>query len=426
MPLSTTTQLLHADRLNASVEHGAVHQPTHNAVMFGYASSKDLAAVFQGQRSGHVYGRQGNPTTAALEHKVSLLESGVGTVCFATGMAAIGAVMLSLLRRGDHLVASQFLFGNTASFFQTLGLLGCTVTLVDATCVDAVAQAITAETRMVFVETIANPRTQVADLHAIGQLCQARGLLYVVDNTMTSPYLFRPASVGAALVVNSLTKSINGHGHALGGAVTDTGLFDWATYPNLLPTYRVGPVKNWGLLQVRKKGLRDMGATLNAEAAHRIALGAETLALRMERACANALELATWLDTQPAIAKVHYPGLAHHAQHDKARQWFRHFGVMMSFELEASHDCFAFLDALKVVVKSSHLGDNRTLALPVAHTIFWEMGPEQRARMGIHDSLIRVSVGIEDAVDLLADFAQAFGLCDQPSTLLLHQNPASF
>jgi len=406
MSRGLTTQILHADRLFGA-EHGATHKPLHVSAAFGYDTAAELAAVFQGDRSGHVYARQGNPTSQALEQKVTLLEGGVGTVCFATGMGAIASLLFALLKRGDHVVASQFLFGNTSSLLQTLETLGCQVTLVDATVADHVAAAIRPETRIVFAETIANPRTQVADLEGIGRVCAERGILYVVDNTMTTPYLFRPSQVKAGLVVNSLTKSISGHGNALGGAVTDTGLFEWAAFPNIQASYKKGAPKTWGLLQIRKKGLRDMGATMGAEAAHRIATGAETLALRMDRACENALKLCAWLEAQPQVARVHYPGLASHAQHDKARQWFRAFGALMSFELKEGHDTFAFLDALQLVIKSSHLGDNRTLAIPVAQTIFWEMGLERRQRMGIAESLIRVSVGIEDFIDLRADFAQA-------------------
>jgi O-acetylhomoserine (thiol)-lyase len=406
MSRGLTTQILHADRLFGA-EHGATHKPLHVSAAFGYDTAAELAAVFQGDRSGHVYARQGNPTSQALEQKVTLLEGGVGTVCFATGMGAIASLLFALLKRGDHVVASQFLFGNTSSLLQTLETLGCQVTLVDATVADHVAAAIRPETRIVFAETIANPRTQVADLEGIGRVCAERGILYVVDNTMTTPYLFRPSQVKAGLVVNSLTKSISGHGNALGGAVTDTGLFEWAAFPNIQASYKKGAPKTWGLLQIRKKGLRDMGATMGAEAAHRIATGAETLALRMDRACENALKLCTWLEAQPQVARVHYPGLASHAQHDKARQWFRAFGALMSFELKEGRDTFAFLDALQLVIKSSHLGDNRTLAIPVAQTIFWEMGLERRQRMGIAESLIRVSVGIEDFIDLRADFAQA-------------------
>ena len=406
MTRGLTTQLLHADRLNG-VEHGATHKPLHTSAAYGYETAAELAAVFQGERSGHVYARQGNPTTQALEHKVTLLEGGVGTVSFATGMGAIGSMFIALLKQGDHVVSSQFLFGNTASLFQTLENLGCSVTLVDATDAALVAQAITPKTRIVFVETIANPRTQVADLENIGRLCAERGILYVVDNTMTTPYLFRPSQVQAGLVMNSLSKSISGHGNVLGGAITDTGLFDWASFPNIQAPYKKGAPRTWGLLQIRKKGLRDFGATLVADAAHRIATGAETLTLRMDRACDSALKLATWLEAQPQVGRVYYPGLASHAQHENASRWFKAYGALLSFELKQGHDTFAMLDALQLVIKSSHLGDNRTLAIPVAQTIFWEMGLEKRQRMGISESLVRISVGIEDYADLQADFAQA-------------------
>ncbi len=402
-----TARLLHADR-RGGVEHGATHKPIHVATAFGYQRAADLIAVFQGEQSGHVYARQGNPTTAALEQKITALEDGVGTLCFATGMAAIAAVMWGLLKRGDHLVASAFLFGNTASLLQTLEAIGCEVTLVDATDASKVEHALRPETRLVFVETIANPRTQVADLEGIGGLCAARGVLFVVDNTMTGPCLFRPKDVGAGLVVNSLTKSIGGHGNALGGAVTDAGQFDWAMHPNILPAYRKGASAAWGLLQLRKKGLRDMGATLTADSAHRIATGAETLELRVERTCENAMLLATWLQDRPEVRKVHYPGLAEHPQHARARKHFAAFGAMLSFELHDEIDMLGFLDGLQLVILSTHLGDNRTLAIPVAPTIFWEMGAEKRAAMGITDTLIRLAVGIEDIDDLRDDFSQAF------------------
>jgi len=406
MPLGLTTRLLHADHFRG-VEHGATHEPIHTAVAFGYDSARDLCAVFQGERPGHVYGRQGSPTLQAVERKVTLMEEGTGTVSFSSGMAAITAVLWSLLKKGDHVVSSSFLFGNSNSLMQQLETLGCPVTLVDATDVEQVAAAIRPETRIVFTETIANPRTQVADLAGIGKLCAERGLLFVVDNTMTTPYLFRPADVGAGLSINSLTKSISGHGNALGGAVTDTGRYDWTKFPNILDSYKKGQPATWGLLQVRKKGLRDTGGTLSGENAHRIATGAETLALRMDRACDNAHKLASWLASQPGVAKVHYPGLADHPEHDRAKSLFRRFGALMSFELVEGRDLFAFLDALKVVIKSSHLGDNRTLVIPVAHTIFFEMGKARRESMGIAESLIRVSVGIEDYADLQDDFAAA-------------------
>jgi O-acetylhomoserine (thiol)-lyase len=401
-----TTAILHSDRESA-IEHGALHKPLHTSVAYGYRDARDLAAVFQGRQTGYAYGRQGNPTTAALEAKVNAMEEGVGTVCFSTGMAAIAAAMLSLLKSGDHVVSSHFLFGNTNSLFGTLSAHGMPITFVDATDARAVEHALRPETRLVFVETIANPRTQIADLARIGELCKAKGLIYVVDNTMTSPWLFVPKRVGATFVVNALTKYIGGHGNALAGSITDTGLFDWTRYPNILDHYKSAKPALWGLTQIRKKGLRDFGGTLAATDAHHIAVGAETLALRLGKQCENAQALADLLAAHRGVRAVYYPGLAAHPQHTLARELFRGFGALLSFELAEDIDTFEFLNKLRVVVLSSNLGDNRTLAIPVAHTIFWEMGEKRRAEMGIADSLIRISVGIEDRDDLLGDFAQA-------------------
>jgi O-acetylhomoserine (thiol)-lyase len=408
MKYGLTTRLLHADRLGG-VEHGAAHKPMHSAVAFGYRSARDLVAVFQGELAGYAYARQGTPTGAALEAKISLLEDARATACFGTGMAAIAAIMVALLRRGDHVVSSQYLFGNTNSLVQTLQGLGIEFSLVDATQAAGVERALQPNTRMVFVETIANPRTQIADLAGIGTLCAQRDLLYVVDSTLTTPALFRPREVGAGLVVHSLSKGISGHGNALGGAVCDTGLFDWQRYPNILDMYRKGDPASWGLQQIRKKGLRDFGGSLRAEDAHRIAVGAETLFLRVERTCANALALAQWLEAQPQVLRVHYPGLESHAQHERARSLFcGGYGPLLSFELAAGLDHLELLDALRLTILSSHLADNRTLAIPVASTIYYEAGVERRAAMGIAEGLIRLSVGIEDIDDLKADFAQAF------------------
>jgi O-acetylhomoserine (thiol)-lyase len=401
-----TTAILHSDR-DAPIEHGSLHKPLHLSIAYAYEDARELAAVFQGRTQGFAYGRQGNPTTAALEQKLNRMEQGVASACFATGMAAIGAIMVSLLREGDHIVSSAFLFGNTNSMFATLATQGIRVSFVDATDVRTVEAALTPATRLVFVETIANPRTQVADLKRIGELCAARGLVYVVDNTMTSPYLFRPAQVDASLVVNALTKYIGGHGNALGGAVTDTGKFDWTRFPNIYDSYKSAKAELWGITQIRKKGLRDWGASLSPEQAHHLAVGAETLALRMECACANAQALAEFLASHRSVRAVYYPGLRTHPQHALACELFSGFGALLAFELDPAIDCFDFLNRLSNVVLSSNLGDNRTLAIPVAHTIYWEMGPERRASMGVADSLIRVSVGIEEREDLLADFAQA-------------------
>ena len=405
-----TTRILHNDR-HLSVEHGAVHKPIHTSSQYAYLDARELAAVFQG-KAGYTYARQGTPTTDALEKKVSAMEGGGSSLTFSTGMGALSALFTTLLRAGDHLISSQFIFGNTNSLFGTLEHLGIEISLVDPTDVSAVAAAIKPNTRMVFTETIANPGTQIADLEGLGQLCAKHNLVYVVDNTLTSPWLFQPRTVGASLVMNSLSKHIGGHANALGGSLTDTGLYDWTKFPNILDVYKKGPAAGWGITQIKKKGLRDMGATLAADAAHRIAVGAETLSLRLDKISSNALALAKYLSKHPSVARVSYPGLESHPQHERARKLFGgKFSNLLAVELAAGIDSFEFLNQLQIVILATHVGDTRTLALPAAQTIYYEMGPALRAQMGIADGLIRLSIGIEEEEDLLADFAQAFEKC---------------
>lgn len=401
------TRNVHSDA-RFGVEHGGVRKPIHQSVQYGFERVEDLIGVFQGTlKGGFNYARQGTPTTAALEARITGLEDGLGSIVFGTGMAGICAVFLTLLKAGDHLICSRFVFGNTNSVLGTLRDLGIAVTTVDTSSAAAVAQAAQPNTRMVFVETVSNPGTQIPDLEGIGQLCRERGWVYVVDNTITSPALFRPKAVEASLVVNSLTKSVGGHGTALGGAVTDTGLFDWSGYPNIFAAYRSGDARQWGLQQIRKKGLRDMGAALSSEQAHQIGSGAETLSLRMRQTSESALALAQFLQAHPAVARVNYPMLPSHPQHATARRLFQAGSWLLSFELAKADDCLPFLNRLRLPIKATGLGDTRSLVIPVAHTIFWEAGPQVRASMGIGDGLIRLSVGLENVEDLLADLQQA-------------------
>ncbi|WP_175747832.1 cystathionine gamma-synthase family protein [Burkholderia ambifaria] len=402
-----TTTIVHRDR-RIGMEHGALRAPVHTSAQYGFEKVEDLIGIFQGTKKGSFnYSRQGTPTTALLEAKINELEGGVGTVCFATGMAAIAAVFMTLLRAGDHLVASRHIFGNTNSLLGTLQQLGISVSMVDTTSTHALADAITPATKMVFVETIANPGTQIADLPGIGMLCAKHGLIYVIDNTITSPALFKPASVGASLVINSLSKTLSGHGTALGGAVTDPGQFDWSSYVNIAHEYRSAPPQQQGLRQIRKKALRDMGAALSSEHANLISIGMETLALRIRQSSESAQALAEYLSSHPAIARVNYPGLPDHPQHARAAALFSANAWLMSFELRDADSTNAFLNALQIPIKATGLGDTRTLVIPVASTIFWEAGPAKRKEMDIPDGLVRVSVGLEEVTDLIADFARA-------------------
>lgn len=403
-----TTRLVHADRLLNAPQSGAVHQSTNNSVLFEYQDAQGLVDVFQGKTAGHVYGRSSSGSQAALQNILNHLEGGVGAITFATGMAAISATMLSLFKAGDHLIVSHFLFGNTRSFTETLQTLGIEISFVDVTDVFQVESAFRANTKAVYLETIANPVTQVADLRSIGQLCAAQNALFLVDNTMTPFNIFDAKSVLASLTISSLTKYIAGHGNVLGGAVVDTGLFDWSSFENILPLYRGPDHGQWGLTQIRKRGLRDMGATLSPESAHAISIGLETLVLRTDKVSENALGIATYLNSHDKVAAVYYPGLADHPQHTLAREYFSGYGGVLSMDLVEGIDPIAFLNALELVICATHLGDTRTLALPVAPTIYFETTADERQEMGVSDNMLRISIGIEDLDDLISDFEQAF------------------
>ncbi|GGW95620.1 cystathionine gamma-synthase family protein [Alteromonas halophila] len=406
--LGFTTRQVHADRVLNQPAAGAVHTPTTNSVLFEYKDAQGIIDVFQGKAPGHVYGRSSCPSVAALQDMINQLEDGIGSLCFATGMAAISSTLFALFRQGDHLIVSEYLFGNTRSFFDTLSDFGVQITYVDVTSVQAIEDAYQPNTRGVYTETVANPVTQVADMQAIGKYCKHRNILFMVDNTMTPPPLTHVKQFDASLIFCSLTKYIGGHGNALGGAVTDTGSYDWQNFPNIAEAYRSAEPAQWGLTQIKKRGLRDLGATLSAGAAHALSVGMETLFLRLERSCRNALKLATFLETRPKVKRVYYPGMSDHPQHFIAREQLNgYYGAILSLELHDEYDPVAFINALELVICATHLGDNRTLALPVAATIFHEAGEQGREKMGIAESLIRISVGIEDTDDLIRDFAQA-------------------
>lgn len=401
-----TTKIVHSDHL-LQLEYGAIHAPIHNSVPYGFEDVQGLIDVFQGIQPGHAYARSSTPTIDALQHKIKQMDNGIATLVFSCGMSAIVTAFLTLLKTGDHLICSHYLFGNTKSMIGTLEGYGIEVTFVDATDIEQVKAAQQHNTRMVFVETIANPATQISALDEIGDFCEAQSLVYVVDNTLTSSYLFDATKVKTSLIITSLSKYVAGHGNALGGSVTDTGLFDWGTYPNIFEAYRTGDSKMWGISQIKKKGLRDMGACISSQTAHLISVGSETMELRMQRQCENAAVLSEFLAQHPKVAKVYYPGLIDHPQHQTAKRLFKDFGAMLSFDLIAGEDCCELLNKLKIVISATHLGDNRTLALPVAPTIYHEMELATRQKMGISETMIRCSIGIENTADLIADFEQA-------------------
>ena len=250
-----TTQLVHNDRKSNKPEHGGVHTSASQSVLFNYDDAQDLVDVFQGKKAGHVYSRSSSGSVNALQDMLTSLDGGRGALCFSTGMAAISSTLFALLKTGDHIIVSKYLFGNTLSFVNTLINFGVHVSFVDVTDIRNVVEAYQPNTKMVYCESIANPVTQVSDLEAIGKFCEEKQVLFALDNTMTPAYLLDGKSVKASILLCSLTKYIGGHGNVLGGSVVDTGLFDWSNYENIRDEYRVADTQQWGLTQIKKLGL---------------------------------------------------------------------------------------------------------------------------------------------------------------------------
>lgn len=406
--LNDGTLVLHLDRLNGNLPYGALFEQKFESVAYEFPTTEEIEASYQGRGRSVAYGRQGNPTTTSLERKLTALERGVGTVCFASGMAAYDATFATLFRSGDHVIASKFLFSNTVSLLNTYrDRFGVDVEYVDVTDAGTVLTGVKENTVAVFVESVANPKTQIPSLLEIGRGLAKVGVAYVIDNTLTTPCGFKPKDVFAALSINSLTKSIGGHGRSLGGSVTDTGVMDW-TRSRVFIEERFREVDQLSyIMQLRKRGLRDKGATLSGGDAATLSMGLETLPLRLKAASENANRLAIFLQSCRQVAAVHYPGLPSHPQHHLASKLFAATGPLMSFELSPERDVSKFLNRLKIIVRSSSLGDNRTLVIAPAKTIFHELGPNVRAEMGIAEGLVRMSVGIEPIDDLIADLEQA-------------------
>ena len=390
------TQAVHGGQSRPSKTAGQSWTPTATPIYqtssFMYEHAEDLVSFFEGKSQGYVYERYGTPTGDALQETIALLEGGDVCLAFGSGMAAIhAAVLASGLAAGDALLAAQDLYGATQALFnQVLGRLGIRVLLADVTDHTAVERALKAEKpKALYVETVSNPLLKVADLPALARLAHDQGALFLVDSTFTSPYLIRPLQHGADMVIHSATKYLGGHGDVTGGVVVSSK--QWAA----------------GLTSM----LRLVGGVLSPNDAWLIQRGVKTLPLRMERQCHNAAQAASWLIQQPQVSCVNYPGLPSHPQHAVARRLLRDglAGAMVSFELAEGvrPRVLRFLNALRLCIAATTLGDVYTLLLHPATSSHSSLTPEERQRVGIGEGLVRLSVGIEDVADIIADLDQA-------------------
>lgn len=389
---------------------GASVAPIYQTSSFAYGTAEELEGVFAGRRPGYVYSRIGNPTVDHFEQRMARLEGGLGAVACASGMAAITTAVLGLAGAGDDIVSGSSIFGGTHSLFaRTLPRFGIRTKFVDSRDPDAFDNAIGGRTKCLFVEAVGNPKLDVPDLSAICKVAHRNGVAVVVDSTTCTPVLVRPGELGADLIVHSTSKYINGHGSAIGGVIVDRGSFDWSgpRYPQLHEHHRrVGEFAY--LASLRSQVHRDIGACFSPFDAFLMCGGLDTLAVRMDRHCANAAAVAQYLRDHPAVDEVRYPGLAGHPDHaTAARQFRRGFGALLTCRLGSKQACFDFINGLRHILNVANLGDARTLVIHPASTFCRDADERQRSSMGVTDDLVRLSVGLEHADDIIEDIDQS-------------------
>ena len=374
--------------------HGALTPPMHMASTFAFDSAEQGGAIFAGEQPGYFYSRISNPTLDLLEQRIATLEGAEAGVATASGMGAITAVMWTLLSAGDEIVTDKTLYGCTFAFFRHgLTKFGVKVTHVDLTDPSALKAAMNDRVKLVYFETPANPNMRLVDIAAISEVAHARGAQVVVDNTYATPAITRPVELGADVVVHSATKYLGGHGDLVGGLV-------------------VGSAET--MQRVRLEGLKDMtGAVMSPFTATLIMRGLKTLALRMERHSKTALEVARWLEAQPQVAAVHYPGLESFGHHALARRQMALPGGMIAFDLAGGYDQgIRFMNRLNMIVRAVSLGDAETLVQHPASMTHSTYTAEERTAHGIGEGLLRLSIGLEDAEDIFADLEQALTASD--------------
>lgn len=385
---------------------------------FSFESAEALEAVFAGRAPGYVYSRIANPTVAHLERVVAALEGGIGAVACASGMAAISSAVLALAGAGDEIVAGSSLFGGTHSLFrQTLSRYGITTRFVSATDPAAYEAAINERTRALFVEVIGNPRLDVPDLAAIGAVARAHGVALLVDSTAATPMLVRPGQLGAAIVIHSTSKFLQGHGTAIGGIIVDCGTFDWSgsRYGHLATLYRRARQLTL-LAYLRNQICRDLGCCLAPFNAFLTSMGVQSLGARMARHCDSALEVARWLRLQPEVCEVRYPGLPDHPDHALAtRQFGGRYGALLTVRLADRATSFRFINALTLARNLANIGDASTLVIHPASTFYREIDDETRRAAGVSDGLVRLSIGLEEPTDIIDDLRRALAAAHTPT-----------
>lgn len=413
------TRALHAGG-TPDATTGARAVPIYQTTSFVFESADEAASLFALQKYGNVYSRISNPTVAAFEERIASLEGGIGAVATASGMSAEFLTFAALVGSGDHIVAASQLYGGTITQLHvTLRRFGVETTFVSGTDPADYKAAITDRTKAVYVEIIANPSGEIADIEGLAEVAHDAGIPLVIDSTMSTPYLIRPFEYGADIVIHSATKFLGGHGSTLGGVVVESGRFNWANgnFPGMteeIPSYGgISWWQNFGeygfLTKLRNEQLRDIGPALSPQSAFLLLQGVETLPQRMDAHMANAQEVAKWLNADDRVAYVNYAGLQSHPHYDRACKYLPQGpGSVFSFGVHGGREAGQrFIEALQLASHLANIGDSRTLVLHPGSTTHRQLSPEQLATAGVPEDLIRISVGIEDLADILWDLDQA-------------------
>jgi len=401
------TKAVHGPRLRKEA-HGALRTPVFEGVAFEFDNARDLQLAFEGKKPAHAYSRITNPTVEDFEQRIRLLADAAGVIALSSGMAAIANTIMAIAGTGTNIVTSRFLFGHTLSLFAgTLKDWGLEVRFADMKSPDSISSVIDASTRLVFLEAITNPQLEVADLRKLTDVASRYGVPVVLDGTCTTPYLLKSRDFGVAVEVLSSTKFISGGATSVGGLVIDNGLFDWSRNPRLTPlSKQFGPMAL--IVKLRREVYRNFGACMSPHTASMQSLGLETLPLRIERACANALAISRVLASHAKVNKVNYPGLTASPDHALAAMQLRNgFGAILTFDLASREQCYRFMDALQLIRRATNLNDNKTLIIHPATTIFADYTQEERDAL-VSDATLRLSVGIEDAEDIAEDLEKGF------------------
>lgn len=419
-PFRFDTLSLHAGQ-RPDPATGARATPIYQTTSYVFRDSDYAAALFNGERAGHVYSRISNPTNAVLEERIAALEGGVGAIATASGQAALHLAIATLMGAGSHIVASRALYGGSHNLLSyTLPRFGITTSFVDPRDPEAFRAAIRPETRLLFGEVLGNPGLDVLNIPAVAAVAHEHGLPLLVDATFATPYLCRPFEHGADLVYHSATKFLGGHGVAIGGVLVDSGRFDWdgsGKFPELTEPYAgfhdMDFTEEYGpgafLLRARKEGLRDFGACMSPTTAFHLLQGIETLPLRMQRHVDNTRRLVEFLVGHEAVERVGYPELPEHPDHELAKVLLPHgCGAVFSFDIRGGREAGRrFIESLNLFSHLANVGDAKSLVIHPASTTHHRMSSADLAAAGIAEGMVRLSVGLEDPDDLIADLKRA-------------------